>query len=247
MVSKLLIFVFILCCAFSCKKPPNTPQPVEEKKYIRMDVFPKWNNETLHLDSIYTTDEGYLIKFTNLNFYISDLSNNTNTLSTALFIYRNSNILLTTEDDFTKFNALQGNLGVGTENHLDPSAFPIESPLNIMNANGMHWGWNPGYTFIQVEAMVDTIVDGNTLLDHSIVYHVGKDENLQSFQYTNLNWEDIGSNIHRLKLKLDLYNFLTNSTQPINLKTDYTTHSGIGEEVISLKVIQNFKEALQPF
>jgi hypothetical protein len=247
MSSKLFISVFLISCAFSCKKPPIKPQETEGKKFIRIDVFPKWKNEILYLDSIYTTDEGYLIKFTGINFFVSDLVNGANSLETALFNYRNSKTLFKVENDYTKFGSLQGNIGVGTENHLDPAAFPIESPLNIMNANGMHWGWNPGYTFVQIEAVVDTLVDNNALLDHSIVYHVGKDENLQSFHFTNLNWEDIGSNIHRLKLKLDLYDFLKVPSQTINLKTEFTSHSGSGEEALSLKIIQNFKAALTPF
>jgi len=108
----------------------------------------------------------------------------------------------------------------------------------------MHWGWNPGYIFLNIEGKVDTIVDATNNLDLSFSFHVGKDSYLQSFNFENVSWQDKGNNQWELPLKLDLANFLSNPLSPIDLKDEHLTHTGAGQETLTQKVIQNFKNAL---
>ncbi len=64
--------------------------------------------------------------------------------------------------------------------------------------------------------------------------------------YTNLNWQSIGNYTHQLAFKLDMKEVFETNSQPINIKTEFMTHSSAGQEALSLKVIQNFKSALNP-
>jgi hypothetical protein len=199
------------------------------------------------MDSIYTTAEGYKVKFTELNCYFSLLKNGSNNLiQAALFNFReNGSNLINQVGDHTKYSNLSGKIGVDSSlNHLDPSAFPNESPLNISNAGPMHWGWNPGYIFLNIEGKVDTIVDGVNNLDLSFSFHIGTDPYLQSIDFNNITWQDKGNHVWELPLKLDMAYFLANPISPINLKDEHLTHTGAGQESLTQKVIQNFKNAL---
>lgn len=233
----------------SCKKKPEDPpaqDPVDQ--YIRIDVNPKFGSDILYLDSVYSFQNGDLIKFNEIKFYFENPRNgSTQMVDAALFDYKlRGTKLLEVIGDYTKFTSLQANLGVDSAiNHNDPSAFPNNSMLNIMNSNDMHWGWNPGYIFIKVEAKADTIPDATELFDHTIVYHIGLDAYLQELSYTNLNWIATSSTKHQLNFSLDMEAFF-NGPFPIDIQTEYTSHSAMGQEALTAKVAANFKSALSP-
>lgn len=135
------------------------------------------------------------------------------------------------------------NLGVDNpDNSSDPSAFPNESPLNILNSNDMHWGWNPGYIYVKIEGMCDTIPNGIDEYNQPISFHVGKVENLKQLQFTNVNWLKVGDR-HEMNLKLDMKSFFS-LNGGINLKIDNTCHTAAGQELLAEKIISNFKESL---
>lgn len=231
----------------SCKKDKPKAPPVVVADALSVKVYPMYGNEVLHLDSTYQTTQGYDIQFTDLKFLGCNWKNGSATLmQAALFDYRESgNNFIQVEKKPDDFAALQGLLGVeSTLNHSDPTAFPDNSVLNITNAGGMHWGWNPGYIFMKVEVKIDTIPDGVPLFDHYAVLHVGTDAFLQTLDFPAVNWTLVSEKSYTAKMKLDMKQFLTNGTQAIDLKTENTTHSAPGQEALSLKAIQNFKASL---
>ena len=228
---------------FSCKTDVT---PVEENAhFIHATVQPVYGNEDLFLDSTYTTPEGYDIQFTDIKFYMQDIrSGDVLIEEAALFDYRERGVeLFKTEGSAEGITYINANLGVESEiNHLDPSAVDNESMLNIMNSNDMHWGWNPGYIFVKVEAKADTIQDGNPLFSHNIVFHIGLDVNMQTVSINNFNWLSDDEE-DRLKLQLDMQSFLS-FPEIIDVKNEFSSHSAVGQEVLSLKVIQNFRSAI---
>jgi len=233
----------------SCKKDDVAPPSTQ---YLQIDILPTYANigtMPMNLDSVYTTPEGYQVKFTDVKFYTSILKNETNSLlQAALYDLRETGVLmLRTPGDYAKFTNLQGFIGVDSVlNHSDPSAFPNESPLNISNAGPMHWGWNPGYIFMNIEGKVDTIPDGINNLDHSFSFHIGTDLYRRDFSFTTLNWLKISESERKLNLKLDLWKFLHNSANSINLKTEFLTHTASGQQPLTEKVISNFQQSLMP-
>jgi hypothetical protein len=241
-----LYLVLLSPLLWSCD--PDEPKPIDPvAETVKVTVNPTYGTQTFYLDSVYTTAEGYKVKFTELNCYFTLLGNGTNQLiEAALFNFRETGTALVSKaGNHLNYGNLAGKIGVDSSlNHLDPSAFPNESPLNISNAGPMHWGWNPGYIFMNIEGKVDTIVDATNNLDLSFSFHIGTDTYLQSFNFDNVTWQDKGNNSWELPLKLDLANLLSNPSSPINLKDEHLTHTAAGQETLTQKVIQNFKNAL---
>ena len=241
-----ILFILIISALFSCKDK-EVLDPLVPNHYVKINVHPKFGNETLDLDAVYQTSEGYDIKFTDLKFYLQDVKNSSNALSpVGLFDYRVNGVAaireIGTKSDFTSITA---NLGVDASiNHNDPTTFSNSSPLNISISNDMHWGWNPGYIFLKIEAKVDTLQDGIPLFNHTIVYHIGLDDNMQTLNFSNLTWATI-DNEDILDLKVDMQTFLT-VPESIDVKNEFTCHSAVGQEVLATKVITNFKNAISP-
>jgi len=233
----------------SCKPEVVEPVPCETcDDVLRVTVQPTFDGNFLALDSVYTTVEGYDVKFTDIKFFTEDVRGNAQIIDAALFDYRTTGTLLFQGSGTpTEATSLTANLGVGAPNHNDPSAFPIESVLNTNNSSDMHWDWSPGYIFMKVEGKLDTIPDGNPLFDHNIIFHIGKDENLQTLSFPNISWQQVATNIYGCNLELNMSTFLQNAGQNIDLKTEYTSHTASGQEALSLKVIENFKAALVEF
>ena len=246
--NKLFFLSFSFFILIACKpEEPEVCPPSSD--YLRITVQPTFGSETLFLDSIYQTPEGYDVKFKEIKFYIEDIRNGVNLLSdVALFDYRlRGDTLMQSPGDKVFYEGIQANLGVGPSlNHNDPVGFDPNSWLYISNSNDMHWDWNPGYIFVKIEAKVDTIQDGIALFDHNVIFHVGKDENLKNLSFDNINWVNIGDE-HIFSLKLDLLHFLDTGSSSIDLKTEYTSHTSSGQEVLSEKIMTNFKESLTPF
>jgi hypothetical protein len=242
------IFFSLLVLVFASACDDDKPEP--PKAQLQLDLQPVYGGQNFFMDSIYTTQEGYKVKFTELKCYFTLFGNGSNALhQAALLDYRETgSLLFKKEGDYAKFLNLSSVLGVDSSlNHLDPSAFPNESPLNISNAGPMHWGWSTGYIFMNIEGKVDTIPDATLNTDLSFSFHIGTDSYLQNLQFNNINWSDIGNNTRQFKLKLDLLAFLGQGANSINLSSEYLTHTAAGQEVLTQKVISNFKNAISPY
>lgn len=241
----LLLFFFVVSCK---EKEELAPDEQIIGNFVKIEVQPVYETEDLFLDSIYTTQEGYKIKFTDIKFYLEGIKNVSNLLTDAgLFDYRERGTLLTRQQgNGSDFSNLTANLGVDASvNHNDPAAFSNSSMLNITHANDMHWNWNPGYIFVKIEAKADTIPDASDVLNHNIVFHAGLDVNIQTVSFTNITWNRI-ENEETFRLKLDMAKFL-NGAQTIDVKDEFSTHSMGGQEALTLKVMENFKAALEPY
>ena len=242
--------VLLIVILFACKKDkPSEPEPTQPVVKSGVYVQPVFGSENFVLDSVYINADGYRVKFTDIKFYATNWENNGNVLiDAALFDYRETGTFLGKINGGSEnFSALNGNIGVGVDrNHSDPSLFPSDSPLNIMNVGTMFWSWNSGYIFISIEGKADTSATQNGAFDQNFGYHIGKDENLGSINFTDLNWNKISDYDFRLNLKLDLQKFLDAPGNAIDLKSEVMTHSGGGSEALTSKALTNFLAALNP-
>ncbi len=244
-MTRRIIFLTIIAFTLVLSACKEKEVVLDSPTTIKMNAYPRFGEEVLYLDSVYTTQEGYDVKFTEIKFYLENIHNGENQLlDAALFDYRERGVkLFDVVADPTMFLSLQANLGVDPNiNHNDPSDFPNESMLNIANANDMHWGWNPGYIFMKVEAKVDTIQDATALFDHNVVFHIGLDANMQILNFSNLEWVQYGNQSYQ-PLRIDMKSFLE-FPEVIDLKDESSSHSAAGQEALSLKVITNFKNAI---
>lgn len=227
------------------KDQVNSPDEQQENLLVALQAT--YGNENLLLDHSYTTSEGYIVQFTDIKCFFSSIKNGSSSLSeAALFDYRNKGTsLLNLKGNHSDFNQLTCFVGVDPiYNHDDPTLFPADHPLNINNADDMHWSWSPGYVFVKIEAKVDTLVDLSENLNQNVVFHIGMDDYLQILTLTSLNWQQKSAGMFESKWKLDMEKFLQNGTQIIDLKTENSTHSSSGEEALTLKVIENFRDAI---
>ena len=105
----------------------------------------------------------------------------------------------------------------------------------------MHWSWNTGYIFVNIEGKVDTLSSG--IFNHNFSFHIGTDAFLQNFSFDNISWVETGVNEHTLFLELDLSSFLNAENNAIDLKEEYLTHSNSSQQPLSEKVVANFVNA----
>lgn len=245
------ILALLACIAlFSCKKKKDdlvdTPTPAVQQSKLSMK--PVFGNANLMLDSVYTMSNGFQIKFTELKAYFSGIESGGSVMKdVALFNFRETgNLIFQSNQVVANPSSIQFGIGVPSSiNHNDPSTFPNTNPLNIAIANDMHWDWNPGYIFFKVEAKVDTIIDGITNCDHNLVYHVGTDSYFTNKTISNLTWSALSSTLNEAWLKIDLKNFFENSAAPIDVKTEFTTHSMMPQQsAITEKARQNFSASI---
>lgn len=245
----LAFFIASILIFSSCKNEKvQEPEPVVE--YLKVTLQPTFGISDLQLDQTITTSEGYKVQFTDIKCYFTSVKNASKEVcKSALYDFReNGTIIFKKAGKPSEYSNLSSYLGVDVQyNHSDPSAFENEDPLNIMIANDMHWDWNPGYIFLKIEAKVDTLNDGFDNFNHFVIFHIGADSFIQSLPFTEINWVASEANTYTLPLKVDLQKFLQNGSQTIDLKTEYTSHSASGQEALSLKVIENFKDAISTY
>jgi hypothetical protein len=245
-------FLIIACCfslAVSCKKKNkgNNPEPAVVTPQLKLAVQPVFGSDTLYLDSTYTTDNGWDLQFSDIKFYFTQVGNGQNQLVDASrFDYREKGTTcFQVNGNVADFGSLSGLIGVASDlNHNDPAGFPNNSVLNIMNTNGMHWAWNTGFIFIVIEGRADTIPDGNPLFDHFFTYHVGTDDYLGNINFPAVNWGASGSALHTTTLKLDMHYLIDHPVTPIDIRSEYFSHSAGDQAALTQKVKTNFLDAL---
>jgi hypothetical protein len=249
-----ILALISLATLFSCKKdktPSGHDDMVSPPESV-LKLQPVFGSTNLKLDSVYTLSNGFEIKILELKAYFTDVQAGGITLKdAALFDFRLHGDLVfdVTGIAAGSSNSIQFGIGVpGMINHNDPSLFPSSNPLNIAIANDMHWDWNPGYIFFKVEAKVDTIVDGVTNCDHNLIYHVGTDGYYTSKTVNNIQWTQtngVNTKLFTSKLKLDMKNFFENPGSPIDVKTEFTSHSMMPQQsAITEKARQNFAASI---
>jgi hypothetical protein len=238
----------ISCClliAVACKKKPG-PEPPTVTPQLKVEIQPVFGNDTLELDSTYTTQDGWDVQFTDIKFYLTDWASGSNELSdVARFDYReNGTTAFQVNGTAANFPSLTGNIGVPASiNHNDPSAFPSSSPLNIMNANGMHWAWNTGYIFIIIEGRADTIPDGTPLFGHLLTYHIGTDAYLGTVNFPAVTWTATTPTMSTAHFRLNLKTMIDHPVDPIDIRSEYITHSSGTQATLTQKILSNFLDA----
>ncbi len=248
-MKKITFVIGLFALLLACKKDdPVQETPADQPEKVRLTLQPTYGATDLQLDQTITTNQGYKVQFTEIKCYLTSIRNGSNILTTAaLFDYRtNGNLVCEVEGKHSSFGMFDAYLGVDTiYNHDDPTLFANNNPLNIMIANDMHWGWNPGYIFAKVEARIDTLNDGVENFNHFASFHIGVDSLVQNLSFSGYSWVNSGNNVYTLPLKLNMQTFLQNGNKAIDLKTEFSSHSAPGQGSIALKVMDNLRAAFE--
>lgn len=245
----LIFFVVLSFSLVGCKDdPPADNDPVDNTMKARINLVPTYNGQALDLQSSYTTQEGYTIEFTKLNVIMTELKNGSNTLTPSL-VYKyeeDPSLMWEGEADYSQFGQLTANVGVGSDrNHEDPSALPADDPLNILNTDDMHWGWNTGYIFLIIEGRADTTQGQTGQNIANFLYHIGTDQLLKQVEFPSLTWNPVSNNLYETNLTVDLYKVFDGDTVDVDIRLERTSHTMPGQESLSDKIISNFATALE--
>ena len=244
-----LLVVLSLIVVVSCHKPED-PQPVSKEVTVEGQVIPVFGDSDLELETIYTLSNGVKFKIEEFKFYSTNVNfGGTQMIDYSLYNFRERGPLwFQKTGEFTVGSALNYAIGVDAlVNHEDPSLPKLTSWLNVMNTEGMHWSWNTGYIFIAIEGKMDVEVDEVTDCNLSFSYHVAGDEFFTPDQAFTVNPVQLESKKYAVKMKFDFLKFFENEARPIDLNTEFLTHSGPTEVALTEKVSLNFAEAFSPY
>ncbi len=253
MKHNIFILSLVVLTVLSCKKKEKEEEP-QEMNYsteLKMDLF--FGDELISSpNTIYTLDNGYKVKVTQFKILFNKIKLGDTLLTDAAFYeFPNDyqNVFLKKKSKSFFSGDLNVNLGVDRDlNHEDPTLFPLENPMNILNASDMHWSWNPGYIFYKMELLLDVSgIAGEEHFDHPISYHIGLDDNFYTFQKSNFVQHSIGTHTKRIQLKLDFKAFLFGDNAPTNIITESISHSTGPQADIAVRVAREFKNNIKVY
>lgn len=216
--------------------------------YFQIKVVPMFDGEELSLNTAYTDGTNTSYKFERIAFFGTNitLNNFASAAEAGLVNIGTNDYLFSAKTLVSELDQLNFNLGVSSDkNHMDPSAFSNQHPLNIANVDGLHWGWDPGYIFIAIEGKADTLLDDNVEnYDRSFVYHIGKDDNLRFLSFSDFESVKINDSTHQVELFLDMNKVFHGYFGDIDVREEYTIHDGEQLQALAQKVLGNFQDAI---
>ncbi|MDX1651746.1 MAG: MbnP family protein [Brumimicrobium sp.] len=246
MKNSVILLILLPIALLSCKDDDPVEDPAPAVQKVRVNIVPEYNGQTFELNTNYTTQEGYTIQFTKLNVIMTNFSNNGKELfKSGVYKFANDKKLLWEgEGDYASFLSMNANIGVtADQNHEDPSARPASDPLNILNTDDMHWGWNTGYIFLMIEGKADTSAAQNGQNMMTFLYHIGKDDFLRTVELSNLHWTQVSSTLHETNMYVDIYKVFDGDTSDVDIKLENSSHTMPSQENLSNRIISNFASA----
>lgn len=243
----LILGILITFILVGCKEDPPENN-VEEVMQVRLNLVPTYDGQPFNFLSTYTTQEGYTVEFTKFNLILTDVKNGSNVLARSMvYKFEDSPTLFWQGDgEYTQYPNLTADIGVGPDrNHEDPSALPADDPLNILNTDDMHWGWNTGYIFLKIEGRADTTQAQSGQDIATFTYHIGSDQLLKNVTLNNLNWQSVSNSLYEANLTVDLYKVFDGDTADVDIQQNRTSHTMPGQEQLSDIIISNFASSLK--
>lgn len=216
---------------------------------LQVNVTPKFKGAVISFDSVYHNISGYRIKFSSIKFYTTttQVSNGSNVVaanSVSRFNYAESKLLFSSAVRPGSYKKIGFNIGVDSiRNHSDPAAYAPDSPLNIINSNGMFWTWNSGYIFVIIEGQYDTDSLGTAMPTINFSYHLGKDEFLK-WNSQLVDFSIVEGMTTQLNYELNMESFFYDAYDTLDIDVEPIIHSTAGQSATTEFLSNNFNRSL---
>ena len=235
----------LICIAFtilSCKK--NADKTANYTIEFQTQV----NSTNIGLNTNFSDASGKDIKVEVMQFYLAEMYLVTDDGEECLVedlalvqLDNNGFASLNLEVIAGKYSALKFDIGVPKElNDSDPAAFnEPDHPLHI--TQNTYWGWASKYRFLTLEGRYDIEPDGTP--DGTFAYHTGYDESYVNTEFTvDFNFKKDES--YSSTLCIDFNTIFDNGANSVDITTESNYHGNYDEVELSVRVSNNFKDAL---
>ncbi len=239
-----VLFAFV-ATQYACKDDDDIV-PASTTTEVALNFNAKYGADDLVLNSTYDY-EGSGVKFSNLNFYISNVvlvkasdTDQTEILEIALidFTTADGNKVVARNVPTGTYSGLKINIGVPSDlNRLPPTDFATTHPLGN---DSQYWSAWDSYIFAKIEGAMDTL--NAQIYDHGFLYHSGTDAANKEISI-NRNLELTADATGVLEFDFDLKALFNMNGTPLNIKDNPIVHDP-NNLTITLNLMNNFNNAL---
>lgn len=195
-----------------------------------IEVNPTIAGAPLEVNELYQTADGNTIRVETFKVYVSDVrvvaahGTETQVRDLALFDFEvagaNQIGMDVPAGDYT---AIKFFIGLSeAQNAEDPAVFEKEHPLSV--DQNMHWDWNQKFIFVKFDGRSDTSGTSSNF-NHNFAYHCGADTYYNEVTNLEFPFTVPVSGTNTINLSLEVNELFSEGVNPINLKTDNSTHT----------------------
>ncbi len=230
-----LCLIALMLFSLACRDDHNC----WDGKNLLLNIKGTINGEDFTLNQNFANNEGDLVDYTLVKFYLSNISlikDDFTEVDVTDVILHDFNFEGT--HDFKipagTYKALKVGIGLSPElNDMDPSVFEADHPMSF-NQN-TYWTWNTQYKFVMLEGNLNR--DGE---EKTFSYHTGTDTLFRSIELPKIFtlYDD-------QRTQLDLNIDFDRVYQNINMFEENFTHTSPATFNLSYKLTQNFRAAVE--
>ena len=243
-----------LLLAASCGKEKTNPIDTAQ---LNLSFKATYDGEPLVLEQRNYNYEGNPIRFTRINFYVSDMAAVNNDGETELTEIQFVDLTQThktpidaetgTVMSFSNvpvgtYNQLKFGIGVSADlNKTNPSDYSTMHPLGADNS-GEYWEAWDSYIFAKIEGQFDKDGNGFDGNDVSFAYHAGRDDLYALIDDIDASINLTAGNTTDLVFELDVKTLLS---LPLGGGLELQPHNPNGHGAENFLIMDNFQRALQ--
>jgi len=247
------IFIALSLLLFAgCKK--DQTNPVETSSQLGISFTANYDNAPLVMNEGVYDYNGNAIRFSKVNFYLSDVTLGGTELSDVNFVDLTKTHVTEetakegTNISFTKipvdnYPSIAFGIGVSADlNRTKPSDYSTSHPLGSDNS-GEYWEAWDSYIFVKIEGQYDVDGDGFDADDVSFAYHVGQDE---MYKQLTADFETpiaLEANATKeIEFQIDIKKLLTQENGAL---LPLTVHDPNNQMEVMRMIMDNFTRALR--
>lgn len=226
---RITIALLAIAGLVSCKRTPEDPPST--KGTLQVNFTASFNGQPMVLNSVYSSALNYRIKPETVkyllhHFQLKRTDGSYYEIREAVNInHANATNGFSIQLEPANYTAVKFGLGVDASmNNADPNLLPPTHPFSTNQANDLHWNWSTGYIFAKFEGRADTSGTGSGNLDRLFFFHPGANTLYGEVELTSSFGITTGQT-RTITIDLDVNKLITNTSDTIDLKYDYSTHT----------------------